>query len=273
MGVRGKIRRLRKRFSKESRLGYTLSKPDEVELFLSRIRKAYVPVDLVRIGGDSDGGYLTPDIFDTITHCFSPGVDRVARFEAELSKRYQIKSFMADASVDKAPVDDPNFDFDKLYLGNRTEGHVITLSDWMAQKVADTDTGLVLQMDIEGGEYEVLVVETMTTLERFSVMVVEFHGLENLRDTYFLKLFSSVFEKLSGAFSIVHLHPNNCCGFERVCGHDVPRVLEVTFLRTDLVDQFRTDHAVSLPHPLDRANVPRWRDIEMPAVWWRTDAS
>ena len=103
----------------------------KIEKFIKRFRKNYVSVDLIRIGGDADGGYLIPDIFSRIAYCLSPGVADTADFEAELSRRYGIKSFMIDGSVASAPFADDNFHFTKKFLGHRTNGDFITLSDWM----------------------------------------------------------------------------------------------------------------------------------------------
>ncbi|WP_294610046.1 hypothetical protein [uncultured Roseovarius sp.] len=46
----------------------------DVKELTNDFRAAYTPARLVRIGGDGDGGYMMPDDFDGITHCFSPGV-------------------------------------------------------------------------------------------------------------------------------------------------------------------------------------------------------
>lgn len=103
----------------------------KIEKFINRFRENYVSVDLIRIGGDADGGYLIPDIFNRIAYCLSPGVADTADFEAELSRRYDIKSFMIDGSVASAPCADENFHFTKKFLGHRSNGDFITLSDWM----------------------------------------------------------------------------------------------------------------------------------------------
>jgi hypothetical protein len=55
--------------------------------------------ELIRIGGETDGGYLVPDDLEGIEYCFSPGVAETAGFESELAKR-GIRSFLADFSVD-----------------------------------------------------------------------------------------------------------------------------------------------------------------------------
>lgn len=242
---------------------------DEIEKFFSRFRDNYVSVEMVRIGGDGDGGYLLPNIFNSVTHCFSPGVDYTAKFEGELSSKYGIKSFMADASVSSAPFDDENFEFTQKFLGNRTNGNFVTLSDWMHDSIGSETCNMILQMDIEDGEYDVLTFETAETLGRFSTMVIEFHDLQNIFERHFLQMISSIFEKIYQNFSICHVHPNNCCGIANLNGVDVPRVIEVSFVRNDLIDSFKCDSEVILPHALDRKNVKKNKDITMPEVWWK----
>ena len=248
-------------------------KTKKVTGFITRFRDNYISVDLIRIGGDADGGYLIPDIFNRIAFCLSPGVADTADFEAELSRRYGIKSFMIDASVASAPFADDNFHFMKKFLGHRTNDDFITLSDWMESILKEgggDDDGMILQMDIEGGEYDVLTFESTETLSRFSTMIIEFHGMERLFEPCFLQTISTIFEKLYRNFSICHVHPNNCCGVTSLNGIDVPNVIEVTFLRHDLVDQFKSASALSLPHPLDRKNVSHKPDIGMPKIWWKS---
>lgn len=123
-----------------------------VNHFISRFRANYVSVDLVRIGGNGDGGYLLPNVFDNIAYCFSPGVSNITSFEGELSRRYGIKSFVADGNISVLP-DSENFIFTQKNLGSRTFENVITLSDWIEQSLSkhEQDSNMILQMDIEGG--------------------------------------------------------------------------------------------------------------------------
>jgi len=227
-----------------------------------------VSVDLQRVGGEGDGGYLLPDILDDVDFCFSPGVEYRAEFEKQLATSHGIKCFMADASVDAPPLTDDNFEFDKKFLGNRDVGQFITLKTWMDQKVGEDRDNLLLQMDIEGGEYGVLITESMETLRRFSCIVIEFHMLHKLLDSYFFLFFSSVMEKLFREFSICHVHPNNCCGSIALEGLELPRVIEVTFLRKDLAKALNNGKQIVLPHPLDRKNVDKNDDLLMPRMWW-----
>lgn len=67
---------------------------------------------LIMVGGMSDGGYLIPNDLEKIKYCFSPGVSSTANFELELTN-FGIHSFLADYSVDAAPLDNAFFTFDK----------------------------------------------------------------------------------------------------------------------------------------------------------------
>lgn len=106
-----------------------LGSNDELLNFISRFREHFISCDLIRVGGDGDGGYLHPPNLNKISYCFSPGVNDIADFEKHLSDEYGIKSFMADASVKEPPISDENFDFLPKFLGSRSEDGFITLSD------------------------------------------------------------------------------------------------------------------------------------------------
>jgi hypothetical protein len=247
-----------------------LDASDQARKFIERFRSKYVSTDLVRLGGDNDGGYLLPDNFEDLSYCFSPGVDFTANFEHELSKKHGIKSFMADASVKASPIQDDNLSFVPKFLGSRSAGNFITLSDWVEQSVGKDTGHRILQMDIEGGEYDVLTYESSDTLAQFTTMIIEFHWVEKLFRSDFLQMFSAIFEKIYVNFSICHVHPNNCCGIAKLDGLEVPRCMEVTFIRNDILDAFKNENQVSLPHELDMACISNSADIEMPKIWWKS---
>jgi len=239
-----------------------------VEHFINRFKDKYIYSDLIRVGGDGDGGYLLPDNLKDVSFCFSPGVSTVALFEEEISEKYGIKSYMADASVEKSPIDNDNFTFIPKFLGSKSENNFITLSDWINDCIGDDKSKKILQMDIEGGEYDVLTFEDSETLASFSTMVIEFHWLNRMFDPMFLKMISGIFEKIYKNFSICHVHPNNCCGIEVYDGIHIPRVIEVTFVRNDSVAKY-LNKPIKLPHKLDRKNVMQNEDIIMPEKWWK----
>tara|TARA_B100000780_G_scaffold29170_1_gene18484 strand:- start:188 stop:1000 length:813 start_codon:yes stop_codon:yes gene_type:complete len=248
----------------------TASKSD-IKKFLSRFREKYESINLIRVGSKNDGGYLVPNYLQNIEYCFSPGVADSAEFEAQLSKEFNIKSYLADASVDAAPVDDKNFKFLKKFLGSRSHGEFITLSDWIIESVPKSDSNKILQMDIEGGEYDVLTYESADLLAQFSFIIVEFHGLKNIYEKHFLRMLSAIFEKFYINFSICHVHPNNSSSIETMGDIEIPKVIEVTFIRNDLVNEFSSNEKVFLPHVLDEKNLKDLDDLIMPEIWWKKD--
>ncbi|SLN10456.1 hypothetical protein ROG8370_00164 [Roseovarius gaetbuli] len=246
------------------------AKRSDVEELISDFRAAYTPTRLVRIGGDGDGGYMMPDDFDGITHCFSPGVSITADFEDHIARDYGIKSFLADASVDNPPMDNPLFEFDKKFLGAYNDDIFTTLNSWMTQKLGDqTGNDLVLQMDIEGAEFDVLIESSVETLRKFRMMVIEYHSMQRIFERNSLPLIKAVFRKLHSQFAIVHMHANNCSPLATCRGLEVPPVFEVSYLRRDRLADLATGGVVSLPHPQDHPNVPANPDVVIPEVWWR----
>ncbi len=227
-------------------------------------------VDLIRAGSTGDGGYLIPDDLQDVDCCFSPGVDVTAGFEKWLAENYQIKSFMADASVDGPPFENEFFDFEKKYLGAIDNEDFLTLTSWMKNKLdGQRAQNAILQMDIESAEYDVLAETTIDVLQQFRIMVIEFHDLEKILQRRSLPLIRAIFDKIHSVFSIAHVHPNNLCGIASKHGIQVPRTFEVTYIRNDRVPKLANGLRFNLPHALDTRNVPDLDDIVMPEIWWR----
>ena len=223
-------------------------------------------IPLVRVGGDGDGGYLLPDDLSDIASLFSPGVSQTWDFERHVAAEYGIPSYMIDGSVD-APADlTPMQNFQRLWLGPKSRGDVISLADWVAAERPDSDGDLLLQMDIEGSEYQVLAKTPLETLKRFRIVVVEFHGLDWINISPVLKhRIMPAFRKMAVDFEVVHVHPNNCCGVTLVNGTPVPKVLEVTYLRRDRMRQ--NNIRAHLPNHLDRDCVPTMPSVVLNLGW------
>jgi hypothetical protein len=237
----------------------------EILALLSELHPVRTQFDLVRIGNNGDGGYLAPNDFQGITACFSPGVSRVAHFEEEIAAR-GIPCFMADASVDGPPTSSNFFHFQKKFLGLRNDQNTITLKDWVAQCAPDGGD-LILQMDIEGAEWNVLLSAPEEILKRFRILIVEFHGLDELIDKVAFRRIRDVFDLILRDFHVVHWHPNNWSqGVKRGQLH-LPSLMEATFLRKDRSPA--TGYVSQFPHPLDSDNVPRHETLVLPAVWHR----
>tara|TARA_B100001057_G_scaffold499935_1_gene612596 strand:+ start:5064 stop:5873 length:810 start_codon:yes stop_codon:yes gene_type:complete len=230
------------------------------------------PYRMIRIGGSDDGAYLIPDDLNGIEMCFSPGVGHTNRFELELYSDYDIKCAAADASVDGLPEESDGINFIKKYIGNKDcDPSYITLSKWMSSFV-DFDDGsdFLLQMDIEGGEYDVLISEDIETLSKFRIIAIEFHNLELMLDRYGIELLDSILRKITSNFHPVYIHPNNVPGFFEREGVVIPRVLEVVFLRKDRFDEcIYLENLDSFSH-LSVTNDQNKPEIKLSRHWFKT---
>jgi hypothetical protein len=222
-------------------------------------------IELVRIGPDGDGGYLVPDDLDGIRYGFSPGVSSQSGFESELAAR-GIEFFLADFSIERLPIDHPALHFDKKFIGCLNDDRYMTLDEWKTERLPDDAGDLILQMDIEGAEFEALMGLSMQLQSQFRIMVIEFHYLHQLWNKPWFLLVARAFEKLLKTHSVVHIHPNNCCGSFKSRGLELPRVAEFTLLRNDRLRE--RSLCTSFPHPLDRDNT-RKKTLVLPGCWYR----
>lgn len=237
---------------------------DRMRTLAGMLRVMETQRPLVRVGGAEDGGYLIPDDLEGVEACFSPGVGGSSDFERAMLDR-GIPSFLIDASVEKPKGLPKGISFEKLFLGAATRGNTVSLPDWVARH-APGSGDLVLQMDIEGAEYDVLATSPRDVLRRFRVLLVEFHRTHRALVPSGHRRLMGALESLVADFVPVHLHMNNARPFVRCGAYDMPRAFEMTFLRRDRAGRMRPSRAV--PHPLDTPNVPGHPDLPPPG--WMT---
>lgn len=236
---------------------------EKLKYFFELINPIGTDKPLVRLGDNADGGYLVPFDWDGINACFSPGVSLEASFELNLAE-YGIKSYLADYSVDSSPIQNILFDFEKKYLGAHNDNIYMTLESWVANK-EPKGGDFILQMDIEGAEYEVIYQTPIDLLKKFRIIIIEFHSLGMIFSNGGYNLVSLTFKKLLDHFEIVHMHPNNCVEPISNGRFDVPPVMEFTFLRKDRV---HSRHPINdFPHSLDVQNFPEKPDVALPKCW------
>jgi len=275
------VNKLLRIFSLKLSSEYQIQKSAEisrVKYLFSLIRPVTTGHTLTRIGPKNDGGYLVPNDLSEVKYCFSPGVGGSYLFEQNLSE-YGISSFLTDPSVKLPQVisekiwfdqtaitvasgDKFSFEmFDKNYQGTIHQTAGLGLQDWINSKIDSSEKDLILQLDIEGGEYLTLLSTPINFLKRFRILVVEFHSFHRVRNDYFLENIAiPVFEKLERVFDIVHLHPNNDAQSIPFLSYYLPHALEVTFhnkerrISRPLLRQF-------IEHDLDNPTVQNNEDV------------
>jgi hypothetical protein len=236
---------------------------EQLQALLKSLHPVKTKYDLVRIGGNNDGGYLIPNDLSGVSTCFSPGVDVTAKFEIALCKR-GIGSHLADASVDGAPSGFTPLSFTKKYLGAINDGEYMTLEYWVKSKesVIWPVGDFILQMDIEGAEYQTILATPIDILRRFRIIAIEIHNAQHWFSPIAWETVQGFFQKLLADFHVVHNHPNNNCPFIDADEILMPTVFELTLLRKDRAEA--EGFVTEFPHPLDQPNVLDKPDRPLP---------
>lgn len=234
----------------------------EVDELIDLLVPVVSPFPLIRLGGPHDGGYLVPDDLTGIQMLFSPGVAGTWSFEQQLLDQYGITPRLCDRLPPghgcPLPIDD-------VWIGPNSGDGVLSLLDWVGAS-APPEGDLMLQMDIEGAEFVTLLAAPKRLLERFRVIVVEFHDLHRIADLHTSRnIIGPTLTRLHESFLPVHIHPNNRCAVDGRSGRDIPRVMEVTYLRRDRLAYSRP--VAHLPHELDTPNAPEFTDIVLSDRW------
>ena len=239
---------------------------------IESIIKYFIPkgmndIKLLRIGDDNDGGYLIPNILDEIKFCFSAGVGHTNKFETDLNK-LNIKSFLADYSVEKFTRDINEFEFIKKYISSFDSEKTKNINSWLKENIEIRDLNkAILKLDVEGSEYEIMSSLEEDLLKEIRIVIIEFHNLEMLCEENTYQIINSIKQKILKHFYVAHIHPNNCCGIHEVSKFKVPSVLEVTYLNKKNIKLENKN--CKIPNDLDRKNVLKKDEIYLPEYWYK----
>ena len=242
---------------------------------LNLLKPQKSPYKLIRIGGNKDGAYLVPDDLKNIKACFSPGVSNRKDFEDTLAREYKIKSYLCDFSSElnkfkTSLIKDMQF-FEKKWLDIDEGKDSISLEKWVKKNVSNSCEDLILQMDIEGAEYRNMLSSSETLLKRFRIIVIELHHLENLLLNKNENQIESLLKKLNKTHICIHAHPNNCCGelIDNETGMNIPRVIELTYLRRDRFLNKKLSINNAIPNPKDiSANLLTRKPLHLNKNWF-----
>ncbi|MFA5322236.1 MAG: FkbM family methyltransferase [Smithella sp.] len=238
---------------------------NDLRSFLKKLYPLSGGKELIRMGPKRDGGYLLPDDLAEIQACFSPGIGFSSEFEKDCAQR-GMKVFLADKSVNGPVSEHKLFHFTKKYIGAASDDDFMTLDNWVDSSLPGTNVDLLLQIDIEGYEYEVFQSVSESLMRRFRIIVAEFHALDQLWNNSFFKIAECVFDKILRTHACVHIHPNNYAGVIKKEGIDIPQVMEFSFLRKDRIEN--SSYRRIFPNPLDYDNNPFGAPIVLPTCWY-----
>jgi hypothetical protein len=254
------------------RRGLVIESAVDANRLLGLIRNKLKPIqtqhELMRVGGDQDGGYLIPDDVEGISACFSPGVEHTSTFELDLLDSFGINSHLADFSVDGPPGYLIPLSFTKKFLGPINNNAFMTMDTWV-KNTPEFESGedFLLQMDIEFGEYSTILATSDEVLQRFRIIVMEIHDIDKWGHPAFFQIVESFFDKLLQYFNVVHIHPNNYGVVRNVNGVDLPETLEFTFLAKNRCNVL--GNITSFPDELDKPCCPGKDELVLPDIWYK----
>lgn len=205
--------------------------------------------DLVRIGGQADGGYVLLDNLGTIQTAFSFGVGDEVSFDLDLAQR-GITVHQFDHTINAAPVDHEKIHFHRVQIAPISGDGADSLSS--ALRFSEGEAPVIVKMDIEGDEWSVLEQFTDADADRIAQFVCEFHNFDQIAQSENADRALKVLSRLREKFGVVHLHANNYGKVLVVGTVTFPEILEVSFANRTLYEFVPAD--VELPTALDRPN-------------------
>ena len=230
-----------------------------------QLRPVKIELDFIRIGGNNDGSYLVPVTGIKYDGVVSPGVGRTYDFDRAIVDD-DCLVVLVDGTVEE-PVSLPkNFVFlpKMLHSADDAQDNQVSLKT-LTNRYFSSARALVLQMDIEGGEYEVLNSIEPEVLDPYALVLVEFHHLHRiLESNSWKKSIEGAIKLLSNDFVLIHTHPNNVGKFFLWKFKIFPKVVETTWLKKSYVE--KSYGWATLPHPLDQRNDPTSEDIYFPTI-------
>lgn len=215
---------------------------------------------LIRVGREGDGGYVLPECVSDISSVVSLGISDEVSFDLYFAER-GIDVFQFDPTVDGPPFHNSKFHFTKEGFGTYDGVMHNTLDDILDKcKIRGTGNKL-LKFDVEGSEYVGIFNSSDQALQEFSVLTGEFHSLDWMQKPDYYNTFYYTFKKIVSLFAPVHVHANNGGLLTVIDNISIPSLLEITFLRRDLISSMTINQRSR--SELDFKNVP-----ENSSIFW-----
>jgi len=215
-----------------------------IEWFFRLIEPLDFGFELMRIGPENDGGYVVPNDLEGIGECISPRVGNSIDFEQSLFETFGIRSHLADPTTETKIYFPDGISFTPIGIGaskeftsitnmqsGKKELHqVVSLEEFTIKNIKDNNSDLILQMDIENSEYIALLSSSSEFLEKFRIMIIEFHSIPDIfSEKYFNEIIAPLFKKLNRIFYVAHIHANNVSKPKKIFNYSIPHAIEITF--------------------------------------------
>ena len=240
---------------------------DEAYQKASTVFGLLTPMDVsgktkIRLGDNGDGGYVTiePEFKnnnDGIAYSF--GISTSDPWSMEMVKKgYEV--FQYDGTIESSPDNHPMIHFFKFMITgsldtNPNEKNI----QQILKDHAHYGKNIMLNIDIEGAEWDFFDSITKEEILQFEQIIVEFHSF-SLNDNELQKKVN-ILKKINETHQCIHLHANNCGPVIVLRAlHLLPTVMEASYIRKDPNYEFIKCHD-EFPGNLDCPNAPFLPDI------------
>jgi hypothetical protein len=222
--------------------------------------KVYNVGEKIRIGSPNDGGYVLPKKAINSSFClFSYGINNDITFDEHYIRLTNKKVHGYDHTIEGISTKHPQlFTWYKKGLSGTSQQDTDNFLNHYKQ--LNISKRVLLKVDVEACEYEWLQNTNIQELANITTCIVlEVHMLH---DDSFREQFISCIEELNKHFYLCHIHGNNYAPTFNYEGHDVPMVLELTFVPKDTVTEVSLS-VESFPTSLDTPNDVTASDINL----------
>ena len=225
----------------------------------------------IRMGSDNDGGYVILNSgLESIEVVYSYGVGDNSDFEAMICEKYNATARLYDHTIDSAPRKKGFLYFKREGVGPKKAEDRNTIENHINEN-GDSGKHLLLQMDVDGAEWDTLIHTPDSVLSLFDQIAIEVHGLAtdvsvalNGGEVYEASLGKKikVLRKINSLFYLYHVHANTEAGLHYIGWLKVPDVLELTFVNKKMVKNAEYSKVI-FPTEFDQPNVKGRKDVEL----------
>jgi len=229
--------------------------------------KIYNVGEKIRIGNTYDGGYVLPKQALEQSEClFSYGINNDITFDEHYIELAGKKVYGYDHTINGIHTNHPHlFTWYKKGLSGTSQQDTDNFLNHYKQ--LGINGRVLLKVDVEVHEYEWLQNTNIQELANITTcLVLEVHMLH---DDSFRQKFINCIEELNKHFYLCHIHGNNYAPTFNYDGHDVPMVLELTFVPKETVAEVGIS-LESFPTSLDTPNNPHTPDINLNFILFNT---
>ena len=218
---------------------------------------------MVRVGAESDGGYVIPADWKTVSMLISLGIGPENSFDMSFAEAgIPVEAY--DPTISQLPQSHPKIRWiQSLVVANPKPNSTEVSLESVLQRIS-CDNLPALKMDIEGWEYPAILSCSEKSLGKIRFFVAEFHGIADAIITDKTATLEATWNKLSNVFDTVHVHANNAGGARILGGALVPNLLEVTMVNRNIYKTY--DDQEDYPGKCDRPNIKGKADIQLSSL-------